>query len=137
TAVGQTTHLAARMEQLADPGSILLTGDTLALVEGFIQVKARGPMTVKGLPSPVDTYELTGTGPVRSRLHAAAARGLSPFVGRHQELDQLLRALALTEKGHGQAVALVGGPGVGKSRPCSGGTHGPPAPGRRTLETPG
>ena len=135
TAVGQTTHLAARMEQLADPGSILLTGDTLALVEGFIQVKARGPMTVKGLPSPVDTYELTGTGPVRSRLHAAAARGLSPFVGRHQELDQLLQALALTEKGHGQAVALVGEPGVGKSRLCWEVTHGAQARSWRLLET--
>ena len=67
TAVGQTTHLAARMEQLTDPGSILLTAGTLALVEGFVQVTARGPMTVKGLPAPIEVYELTGVSAIRSR----------------------------------------------------------------------
>jgi class 3 adenylate cyclase len=65
TAVGQTTHLAARMEQLADPGSILLTHDTLALAEGFVQVKSLGPMVVKGLSAPVEVYELAGVSAVR------------------------------------------------------------------------
>src|SRR5690242_1702444 len=82
TAVGQTTHLAARMEQLADPGSTLLTADTLALVEGQIEVKALGPMAVKGLTEPVDAYEMLGASTVRSRFQAAAARGLTAFVGR-------------------------------------------------------
>src|SRR5262244_1940240 len=70
TAVGQTTHLAARMEQLADPGTTMLTAATLALSEGYVEVKARGAVPVKGLADPVDVYELAGAGVVRSRLHA-------------------------------------------------------------------
>src|SRR5439155_3010655 len=77
TAVGQTTHLAARMEQLAMPGSILLAPDTLQLAEGYVQVRALGPMQVKGLSEPVETYELVAAGTARSRLQAAAARGLT------------------------------------------------------------
>src|SRR5262249_9126418 len=82
TAVGQTTHLAARMEQLAAPGSILLAPDTLQLAEGYLQVKALGPMQVKGLGEPIDVYEALGAGLARSRLQAAASRGLTKFVGR-------------------------------------------------------
>ena len=116
TAVGQTTHLAARMEQLAAPGSATLTGRTLDLAEGFIEVKPLGPMTVKGLAEPVPVFELAGTGSVRSRLQAAAARGLSRFVGRDGEMDQLRRSLELARDGRGQLAAIVGEPGVGKSR---------------------
>src|SRR5262245_59945926 len=76
TAVGQVTHLAARMEQMADPGAILMTAATLHLAEGFVQVKALGPVSVKGVSAPVETYSLTGATAVRSRLQAAAARGL-------------------------------------------------------------
>jgi AAA ATPase domain/Adenylate and Guanylate cyclase catalytic domain len=116
TAVGQTTHLAARMEQLASPGTTLLTADTLRLAEGYVEVKPLGAMPVKGLPTPVEAYELTGGGPRRSRLSAAAARGLTRFVGRDAELEQLREALGRTASGHGQVVAIVGEPGVGKSR---------------------
>src|SRR5262245_55387815 len=82
TAVGQTTHLAARMEQLARPGTTLLTADTLRLVEGYVEVTLLGPVPVKGLEGPVAVYELLGAGPVRSRLQAAVARDLTRFVGR-------------------------------------------------------
>jgi class 3 adenylate cyclase/tetratricopeptide (TPR) repeat protein len=116
TAVGQTTHLAARLEQLASPGSSLMTADTLRLAEGYIEVKPRGPVPVKGLDSPIEVYEVLGAGPVRSRLHAAAARGLTRFVGRDTELQQLAQALERAAAGHGQAVAVVGEAGVGKSR---------------------
>ena len=116
TAVGQTTHLAARMEQLASPGTTLLTAGTLRLAEGFIAVKPLGPIPVKGLEAPVEIYELTGAGAMRSRLHAAAARGLTRFVGRDSELEQLRQALGRAAVGHGQVVAIVGEPGVGKSR---------------------
>ncbi len=116
TAVGQTTHLAARLEQLADPGTTLLTVETLALAEDFVQVTPLGPTAVKGLPGPADVYELTGINVVRSRLHAAAARGLSPFVGRDIEIEHLRRAVDQAREGHGQVVAIVGEPGVGKSR---------------------
>jgi class 3 adenylate cyclase len=87
TAVGQTTHLAARMEQLATPGTIRLTADTLRLAEGYVEVKPLGPVPVKGLETPVEVYEMVGTGPRRSRLHAATARGLTRFVGRETELE--------------------------------------------------
>jgi class 3 adenylate cyclase/predicted ATPase len=118
SAVGQTTHIAARMEQIAGPGTILLTGQTLALVEGFVEVESLGPVPVKGLGEPVDVYQLTGAGAVRSRLQAAAGRGLTKFVGRAAEIDTLQEALALAEAGTGQLVAVVGEPGVGKSRLC-------------------
>ena len=116
TAVGQTTHLAARMEQMAMPGAILITPAVLGLVEGFVQVKALGAMPVRGLRDPVEVYEVTGAGMVRSRLQAAAARGLTRFVGRQPELETLQQALAQAQAGHGQVVAMVGEAGVGKSR---------------------
>ena len=116
TAVGQTTHLAARMEQMAKAGSVLVTGDTLKLAEGYVQVRSLGPVTVKGIENPTEVYELTGFGPARSRLQASAARGLTRFVGRERELQQLSQALEHAGAGHGQAVAIVGEAGVGKSR---------------------
>ena len=116
TAVGQTTHLAARMEQLARPGTALLTADTLRLVEGYVEVTPLGPVPVKGLPEPVEVYELLRAGPVRSRLQAAVARGLTRFVGRDAELEHLRQALARAGAGQGQVVAGVGEAGVGKSR---------------------
>jgi class 3 adenylate cyclase/tetratricopeptide (TPR) repeat protein len=116
TAVGQTTHLAARMEQLAAPGSTLLAPSSLQLAEGYVQVRTLGPMAVKGLAEPVEVYELTGASTARSRLQATAARGLTKFVGRGAELETLRRTLEQASGGHGQVVALVGEPGVGKSR---------------------
>jgi class 3 adenylate cyclase/tetratricopeptide (TPR) repeat protein len=116
TAVGQTTHLAARMEQMATPGTILLAPATLQLAEGYVQVAARGPVAVKGLADPVEVYALTGASGLRTRLQAAGARGLTRFVGRDAEITQIRRALNLARDGRGQLVALVGDPGVGKSR---------------------
>src|SRR5215471_13566402 len=116
SAIGQTTHLAARMEQLATPGSILLTAATLRLVEGLVRVNALGPVPVKGLTEPVDVFELVEASAIRRRLQAAATRGLTRFVGRETELVALQQALARAEAGHGQVVALVGEAGVGKSR---------------------
>jgi class 3 adenylate cyclase/tetratricopeptide (TPR) repeat protein len=116
TAVGQTTHLAARMEQIADPGAIVITPDTLALVEGYVAVKSLGPVPVKGLADAVEVYEVTGAGPARTRLEATARRGLTRFVGRDAEVEQLRRAQQLAANGHGQVAAIVGEAGVGKSR---------------------
>jgi class 3 adenylate cyclase/predicted ATPase len=116
TAVGQTTHLAARMEQMAAPGTVLMTRDTLALVDGFVEVVPLGATRVRGLAEPIDIYELVGASRIRSRLQVVAARGLTPFVGRELEMEQMRRALALSGEGHGQVVAIVGEPGVGKSR---------------------
>jgi class 3 adenylate cyclase/tetratricopeptide (TPR) repeat protein len=116
TAVGQTTHLAARMEQMAMPGSIMITADTLQLAEGYVQVKSLGLVNVKGMNEPVEVHEVTGAGLARSRLQAAAARGLTRFVGRDAETEQLRKALEQAQAGHGQVVGVVGEPGVGKSR---------------------
>jgi class 3 adenylate cyclase/tetratricopeptide (TPR) repeat protein len=116
SAVGQTTHLAARMEQLASPGSIRLSAATLRLVEGLVQINALGPIPVKGITDPVEVYELTGASSVRRRLQAAVSRGLTKFVGRDTEIDALNQALELAGSGHGQGVAAVGEAGVGKSR---------------------
>ena len=116
TAVGQTTHLAARMEQLADPGAVLVAPATLALAEDFIQVRSLGPTPVKGVSEPVEVYELVGANPARSRFRAHAARGLTKFVGRTSEIAHLGEALDLARNARGQVVAVVGEPGVGKSR---------------------
>ena len=116
TAVGQTTHLAARMEQLAMPGSILIAPATLALAEGYVVVKSLGPRPIRGLHAPLEVYEMVGATTVRSRFQAAASRGLTRFVGRESELDQLHQALGQARTGRGQVVAVVGEPGIGKSR---------------------
>src|SRR5215475_8509618 len=116
SAVGLTTVLAARMEQLATPGSSLLTTATLRLVEGLVQVNPLGPVPVKGVDEPVEVFELVGASAIRRRLQAAVARGLSRFVGRQPELAALHQALERASAGHGQVVALIGEAGVGKSR---------------------
>src|SRR5205809_5222673 len=113
TAVGQTTHLAARMEQVASPGSILLTPATLELVEGYVAVEPLGPVPVKGLADAVEVYKVTGAGPARTRLQAAARRGLTRFVGRDAELEQPRHAQQLAGTGHGPVAAIVGDAGRG------------------------
>ena len=115
-AIGETTHLAGRMEQLAVPGTIRITGDTLQLAEGFVQVNGLGPIPVKGLEAPIEVFELTGATTVRTRFQAALARGLSRFIGRQTEIEALGRALDRAGGGDGQIVAVIGEAGVGKSR---------------------
>jgi predicted ATPase len=116
SAVGPTVHLAARMEQMATPGSTRFTSTTLRLVEGMVQVNALGPIPIKGMTEPVEVYELTGASTIRRRLQAAVARGLTKFVGRNTEMEALNQARERAEAGHGQVVAAVGEAGVGKSR---------------------
>src|SRR5712691_2681507 len=135
SAIGQTTHLAARMEQLAPPGSTRLTADTLRLAEGWVQVTSLGPVPVKGLPAPVEVCELVGAGPARTRLQAFAARGLTPFVGRQAELAALHEALEQAGAGHGQVVAVIGEPGVGKTRLFHEFTHASRTQGWLLLES--
>jgi hypothetical protein len=87
TAVGQTTHLAARMEQLAPPGIVRLSGETVRLAERSVEVRSLGPIPVKGLADPIEIFELTGAGTARTRLQAAALRGLTRFAGRDAEVE--------------------------------------------------
>ena len=116
SAIGQTVHLAARMEQLASPGSIVLTPATVRLVEGLVRLNTLGPVPVKGLAEPVEVFELVGATAARQRFQAAAARGLTRFVGRETEMTVLAQAQVRAGAGHGQLVAAVGEAGVGKSR---------------------
>ena len=116
SAVGQTTHLAARLEQMASPGSTFITAGTLRMAEGFVEVRALGPVQIKGLSQAVDVFELTGAVAARTRFQVAATRGLSRFVGRDTEIDQLRRALKQASQGQGQIAAVIGEAGVGKSR---------------------
>ena len=115
-AVGQTVHLAARMEQMANPGSVLTTAETVQLAEGYVDVKPLGPLPVKGLAESIAVYEVIGAGAARTRLQAAARRGLTSFVDREVELEQLRSAQQLAETGRAQVAAIVAEPGVGKSR---------------------
>src|SRR5580704_17237801 len=116
TPIGHSTGLAARMQALAPIGSIAATQQTKKLCEGYFAFKSLGPTTVKGVSEPVNVAEVTGLGPLRTRLQAAAQRGFTKFVGRQAELEQMKHALELAREGHGQIVAAMGDPGVGKSR---------------------
>src|SRR5437867_6806958 len=116
TPVGHSTSLASRMESLALPGSIVVSEHTYKLTEGYFEFKPLGAARVKGVSEPVNIYEVLGVGPLRTRLQVAARRGLVRFVGRQSELEQMKKALELAKGGHGQIVAVMGEPGVGKSR---------------------
>ena len=116
TAVGDTTHLAARLQQMAEPGTILASEATWRFVEGYVRGERVGPVEVRGRSEPVVVFRLLGVGSRRSALEDAGSRGLSQFVGRDRELDTLLDLFHAAEEGRGQALGIVGEPGVGKSR---------------------
>jgi class 3 adenylate cyclase/tetratricopeptide (TPR) repeat protein len=115
SAVGQATFMAARMEQAAAPGTILVTADVVRLAGGRIEVKPLGPVPIKGLKDSRDVFELLAIIP-GTRFAAKAERGLTQLVGRAGHLEALGRAVEEARGGHGQLVALVGDAGVGKSR---------------------
>ena len=135
TAMGETVHLASRMEGLAEAGTALLTPPTAVLAEGYVQVRPLGPKPVRGLAHPVEAYLLVGAGEVTTRLEAAVARGLTRFVGRQREVEAVVAALERAVTGHGQIIALVGEPGVGKSRLIYEVTHGTGADGWHVLQS--
>jgi len=114
--VGNTIHIASRMEGIAAPSSILVSESTYKLAEGYFEFKALGATQVKGIPEPLFVYEVQGLGALRTRLQLSAHRGLARFVGRQFELDHLHRALEQSKGGHSKVVAVVGEAGVGKSR---------------------
>jgi class 3 adenylate cyclase/tetratricopeptide (TPR) repeat protein len=116
SALGDTTHLAARMEKHAPAGAIMLTAATLREVEGYVEVKSVGALQVKGFSNAIDAFELTGATAARNRLQAAAQQGLSRFVGRAAEINLMRQTLTLSAVGRGQVLAVVGEAGMGKSR---------------------
>jgi len=114
--VGHSTNLAARMEQLAAPGSILVTAYTHTLTDGYFEFKDLGKTQIRGVEEPLNIYEVLGGGALRTRLQVSARRGLTRFVGRQNEMEQLQQAFAQAKAGHGQIVGVMGEPGLGKSR---------------------
>jgi class 3 adenylate cyclase/predicted ATPase len=116
TPIGHTVNLASRVQSLANASSIVVSDDTRRLVEGFFALRPMGPARVKGINEPINIHEVTGLGPLRTRLERSAGRGLSKFVGRAQEKEAVRRAAELAQSGSGQIVAIVAEPGVGKSR---------------------
>jgi class 3 adenylate cyclase/tetratricopeptide (TPR) repeat protein len=118
TARGHTVGLAARMEQVAEPGATYLTEHTAALVRGYFALRDLGPFRLKGVHDPVGVFALEGLGAARSRLDRSRARGFSRFVGRTAEMAILEAALESTLEGHGRVVGVVAEAGTGKSRLC-------------------
>ena len=114
--VGHSTNIAARMEQLATPGAIVVSEHTHKLTEGYFEFKALGEAQIKGVSAPLSVYEVVSVSPFRTKLQVAARRGLARFVGRQSEMEHLQRALEQARTGHGQIVGVMGEPGVGKSR---------------------
>src|SRR5262245_10411355 len=114
--VGHSTGIAARMQALAPVGSIAATEQIRKLCEGYFVFKSLGPTKVKGVSEPVNVYEVIGLGPLRTRLQRAASRGYTRFVGRQREMEAMKHAAELAKTGHGQIVAVVAEPGIGKSR---------------------
>ena len=116
TPIGHTTNLASRMQTVAPVGSIAVSENTRRLCEGYFILKPLGATRVRGVSDAVNVYEVTGLGPLRTRLQRAVGRGLTKFVGREREMEALKHAAELARTGYGQIVAAMAEPGVGKSR---------------------
>jgi class 3 adenylate cyclase/tetratricopeptide (TPR) repeat protein len=114
--IGHTANLAARMESIAAVGSVAVSEATAELCEGYFELRGLGPTTVKGVSTPVNVYEVLGRGPLRTHFELSTRRGLTRFVGRERELEQMRHALEQSMASHGQIVAVVAEAGTGKSR---------------------
>lgn len=116
TPIGHTANLAARLQTIAPVGSIAISDRTRKLIEGYFETRALGPTAVRGISETIDVHEVTGLGALRTHFELSARRGLTKFVGREAELEQMRRVLELAASGHGQLVAVVAEAGTGKSR---------------------
>jgi len=116
TAVGDTTNVAARLQQAADPGRIVISEATHRLVGGYFYTRSLGERSLKGKAEPVKAWEVISARAARTRLEVEAERGLTPFVGREGELQLLAQCFEKVKASHGQVVFIVGEPGIGKSR---------------------
>ena len=116
TAVGDTTNLAARMENSAEPGTVLVSKNTYKIAGDFFKFKSCGKLSVKGKESPQEAFRLIGKSDVETRIAASAAKGLSRFVGRENSIAALMEAYHKVKSGSGQIVGIIGEAGVGKSR---------------------
>jgi len=116
TPIDHRANLASRVQTMAPSGSIAASEHTRKLVEGYFELRTLGPMPAKGISEPIDIYEVTGLGRLRSHFQRSKRCGLTKFVGRERELEQMKHAFEQTLGGHGQVVAVMAEAGTGKSR---------------------
>jgi class 3 adenylate cyclase/tetratricopeptide (TPR) repeat protein len=114
--VGETPNIAARVQGIAEPNTVVISAATCKLVQGLFECQDRGPQELKGVSTPVAVYRVLREGEAQSRFEAAVSSGLTPLVGREEELEMLRRRWEQAKTGEGQAVLLSGEPGIGKSR---------------------
>jgi len=114
--IGHVINVASRMQGAAPTDGIVVSAETQRLVKGYFELRGLGPTELKGIAGPIDVYEVIATGAVRGHFDVAARRGLTRFVGRERDLEQLQRALEQAINGHGQIVAIMAEAGTGKSR---------------------
>src|SRR5262245_41602525 len=114
--VGETPNLAARLQEKAVPNSVVISPSTYRLATGLFECQELGPQTLRGISTPLTVYQVVRESEAQSRFEVALSRGLTPLVGREQEVGLLLERWAQAKEGLGQVVLLSGEPGIGKSR---------------------
>ena len=114
--VGDTPNLAARLQDLARPGTMIIAGSTRRLLGALVRLRDLGRQPVKGLAEPIEVWAVDGIAAAESRFDAATHERLTPMVGREEEVGLLLQRWAMVREGNGQVVVLSGEPGIGKSR---------------------
>jgi predicted ATPase len=115
-ALGEAPNIAARIQSLAAPDTVAISADTSRLVEGYFTVEDLGRQTLRGVAAPLQVYRVLRPSGAQSRLDVVGPRGLTPLVGREQEVGLLLERWHWVKAGQGQVVLLSGEPGIGKSR---------------------
>ena len=115
-ALGDTPNIAARLQGLAAPNTVVVSAATLGLIEGFFTCQVLGEHVLKGVEEPLRVYQLLAESGAQTRLDVVTPRGLTPLVGREQEVGLLLERWTQSTEGHGQVVLLSGEAGIGKSR---------------------
>jgi class 3 adenylate cyclase/predicted ATPase len=115
-ALGETPNMAARIQGLAEPNTVIISDATYRLVQGYFTCQAMGEQTLRGVSQPTMIYQVLRESGVQSRLEVASTRGLTPLIGRESEVTLLLERWEQTKDGQGQIILLSGEAGIGKSR---------------------
>ncbi|SHG75379.1 adenylate/guanylate cyclase domain-containing protein [Bradyrhizobium erythrophlei] len=113
--IGETPNLAARLQALAEPGTVLISENTHRLADGHFDFRNLGPVALKGWAEPIPAWRVLGASGVESRFEAQHKTRLTPLIGRDEELELLLRRWQHSKRGEGCVVVLTGQPGIGKS----------------------